>query len=98
MLTERTKRVLHSRFLTFCGFSVDDVPSNGPTAERFLTASSQQGKATPWQATTEFVGEKHDAGAGQVEKIWQDYRNARPDEEKRNRRKTPTTPAAERTA
>jgi len=41
----------------------------------------------------EFVGEKHDAGAEQVEKIWQDYRNARP-EEKRKRRKTPTNPTA----
>lgn len=66
------------------------------TVERFLMASSRQGKATPWQATMEFVGEKYDVGAGTVEKIWQAYRNA-PPKEKRKRRKIPTTPTAERT-
>ena len=54
--------------------SVEDVN----TVERFLLTSSQQGRATPWEATMELVGEKYDVGAGTVEKIYLDFQKLSP--------------------
>ena len=67
------------------------------TAERYFKGSARCGLATPTEAAAELVGEKHGLGAGTVEKNHQDFLKRHP-ERRKKKRKSPTTPVAERTA
>jgi len=82
--SEETRQEMRERLAKECALSLEEVG----TAERYLKSSAKGGLATPTEAAEEIVAEKYNLGAGTVEKVHQELK----------KRKTLTTPTAERTA
>lgn len=83
--SEEQRQAIRERLAKEFSLSLEEVS----TAERYLKGSARCGLATPTEAAAELVAEKHGLGAGTVEKNHQDLKK---------KRKSPTTPVAERTA
>lgn len=94
LTSDMYKKEARGRLAEELGIPVADVKA----IESYLEKPSRRAsKSTPFAAMLRIVARKHPGrGVKTIEKIWGDYLNRHPDE-KRKKRKPPTTPIAERT-